>query len=836
MALLHTGSDILTYIQTSCFSLTIKGSASHPSFPGVSFQDKESVLRITSDETVETVDSCADLSLVSEIHKEHYHAYEFQLIPLFFEQQRYEIIIEPEENHTVEFWHENYNIRNKVTPTGRKGTLLTGEINFGNDIGFSDLLIKVDGNKVFKLTIEVFPSKISYKDDYKAIVADITTEVYNLVFDFLKKTYSSFDISTSQQSSMVEFFAIIRKIYDEFVRAADMVLRNPHHQLISEHQVLPSHKIKKTDTATVKWLERHPEYVVRDSDSRIRCEKALGVKKYVTYDTKENRLVKYMLSQTARRLNLFERLYCKKDKDIDSEVVLIVDSMIKGINRRCNTGVLKDIDAAALNTGMSLVFGMAPGYRELYRCYLLLQHGLSVSGNLFDVSVKDIAVLYEYWCFIKLNSIMKKKYQLISQDIIKTSGSGLSVTLKKGSTSKVKYINPSTGERIILSYNPTEQNLPTVPQIPDNVLRVEKHGANTDYEYVFDAKYRINPALPGSGYLDKIPGPEVDTINTMHRYRDAIVYQSDASPYERTMFGAYVLFPYHDEKQYMNHRFYKSIKQVNIGGLPFLPTATSLVEELLEELVSDSSESAFERTTLPRGIESRLAKVDWGKRDVLVGSVKSSDQLIAFLDNREFFVESSFIKDDAFPIRYVALYQGKAAFGAYAKVEYYGEVKTVERVKGTDIDINLDDRQYYLFTIVKWDKLSRPIEPREVGSRIMLTNLFLLQHSSQVPELYLNSETEYRMFYELKRRTEANVLNSNEIVEGIEVGDFIISFDEGEILLSSEGKIREKYAVLEFTKRPNLVFRRILDSIHNRSGDTSIETKEVTYVEKPSAF
>ena len=827
MASLHTGSDILLYIQTSCFSLTIKGSASHPSFPGVSFQDKDSVLRITSDEAVETMDSCVVFDQVSEIHKKHYHAYEFQLVPVFFEQQRYEIIIEPEENHSVEFWHENYNIRNKVTPTGRKGTLLTGEINFGNDIGLSDLLIKVDGNKHFKLTLEVFPSKISYKDDYKAIVADITTEVYNLVFDFLKKTYSSFDVSSSQQSSMVEFFAIIRKIYDEFLRAADMVLRNPHHQLISEHQVLPSHKIKKTDTATIKWLEKHPESVMRGADSKIRCDKALGVKKYVTYDTKENRLVKYMLSQTARRLNAFERLYCKKDKDIDTEIVSIVDSMIKGINRRSNSGVLKEIDAAAVNTGMSLVFGMAPGYRELYRCYLLLQHGLSVSGSLFDISVKDIAVLYEYWCFIKLNSIMKKKYELVSQDIIKVSGTGLSVTLKKGSTSKVKYKNPSTGERIILSYNPTEQNLPTVPQIPDNVLRVEKQGANTDYEYVFDAKYRINPALPGSGYLDKIPGPEVDTINTMHRYRDAIVYQSDASPYERTMFGAYVLFPYHDEKQYMNHRFYKSIKQVNIGGLPFLPTATTLVEDLLDELVSDSSESAFERTTLPRGIESRLAKVDWNRRDVLVGSVKSSDYLASFLNNRDYYIEASLIKENAFPIRYVALYQGKAAFGTNAKVEYYGEVKTVERIKGTDIDSTLDDKQYYLFTIVEWNKLSRPIEPREVGSRIMFTNLFLLQHSSQVPELYLNSEAEYRMFYELKRRTEANVLNSNEYVEGIEVGDFLISFDEGEILLTSEGKIREKYAVLEFSKRPNLVFRRILDFMNDHSSENNKESLEV---------
>lgn len=163
-------------------------------------------------------------------------------------------------------------------------------------------------------------------------------------------------------------------------------------------------------------------------------------------------------------------------------------------------------------------------------------------------------------------------------------------------------------------------------------------------------------------------------------------------------------------------------------------------------------------------------------------------------------------------------------------VEYYGEVKTAERIKGTDIDIALDDKQYYLFTVVEWKKLPRPIEPREIGTRIMFTNLFLLQHSSQVPELYLNSEAEYRMFYELKRRTEANVLNNNETVDGIEVGDFIISFDEGEILLSSEGKIRDKYAVLEFSKRPDLVFRRILDFMNDCSRNDADKTEEADYV------
>lgn len=70
----------------------------------------------------------------------------------------------------------------------------------------SDLVIKVDGKSYLKITLEVFPSKISYKEDYQAIVADVTAEVYNLVFDFLKKTYDSFDISSKKQSSPVDFF------------------------------------------------------------------------------------------------------------------------------------------------------------------------------------------------------------------------------------------------------------------------------------------------------------------------------------------------------------------------------------------------------------------------------------------------------------------------------------------------------------------------------------------------------------------------------------------------------------------------------------------------------
>ena len=50
--------------------------------------------------------------------------------------------------------------------------------------------------------------------------------------------------------------------------------------------------------------------------------------------------------------------------------------------------------------------------------------------------------------------------------------------------------------------------------------------------------------------------------------------------------GAVVLFPYPNEDAYRTHKFYKSIGQVEIGGLPFLPNATTLVAEKIGALLA----------------------------------------------------------------------------------------------------------------------------------------------------------------------------------------------------------------------------------------------------------
>ena len=805
-----TGSNELLFVHTDKVSVTIKGKASHPNFKGIEYKKKDSTLKIFC---IENFESLIKGELNGEVHlnKEKSYSGIYSIYPMFYEQQQYEIIIEAEDGHQVSFWHDNINIRNKVTRASRKHEILSGVINFGNEIGFSDLVIQMDGSNYMRLVVEVFPSKIDYQKDYKLILEDITKEVYNVVFDFLKKTYLGYQQGEKVNSSPVEFFAIINKIFKDFIKSVDMIMVQPHHMLETVHQVVPGYKIKKTDEKTRRWIEKHPDQV-KHSNGKICVDRALAVKKKVSYDTKENQLTKYILLSTAHKLENFKKNYLKLQRKEDQEVIKKIDKMIIEINRRCNTTFLSQVEAKEASSGMSLVFSMAPGYRDLYKCYLMLLRGLSITGDVFNISIKDLALLYEYWCFIKLNSMMKDRYQLISQDIVKVQGNGLFVALVKGSSSKVKYRNPKNGEIITLSYNPKSDAMPTVSQKPDNVLSLEKKmihssGKKVKYEYVFDAKYRVNPALEGSDYYKSIshnPGPETDDINTMHRYRDAIVYQSGVDPYERTMFGAYVLFPYGNEEEYRKHKFYESIDKVNIGGLPFLPSATSMVQDVLDTLISDSPESAFERTTLPKGIEEKLLKIDWIARDVLVGSLRNERQLEICLNNNFYHIPVSRIKDSELPVHYIAIYQSKKIFGNESGIRYYGEVKRSSIVKRKNIiEIPKDsNEEYYLFEIKEWKKLNLPLVAKEVNDFPFFTNLFLLTHCSDVPDLHIKSKEEYRLYTELRRMANDVSINESDTEICFEYEDRLLTIENGNICVFKDGKILSEISMDTFTRKP----------------------------------
>ena len=802
----HTGSEELFFIQTPQMSVTMKGRSLYP--------------RATVLGTEEPIASFA-LSCKDEPEKVRFLGEEMDpglgnmaVKPVFYEQSPYELVVENRGESEIKFRHANSRIQKCITPVGSSGRLLSGVVNFGNDIGYSDFVVCVDGKEYLRFTVEVFPEKISYRKDYRAIMTDVMDELYSLIFDFLRKTYSGWGQQGKRQSSAVEFYGVICRIFDEYLRALDRILYQPHHELQSVHRIMPSYKARRTDRMTLKWLEYHPD-CARRQDGRIMARKILALEKRSTCDTRENRLVRFMIDSTLRRLRGFREKVLLIGREGSGEVTRQVDSMIGQLERRVQRSFLGNLEETIGGTGMSLVFSMAPGYRELYRYFLMLERGLDVSGDIFRMSVKDLAQLYEYWCFIKLNYLLKERYQLVSQDIIRTEGSRLFVTLVKGKASQVSYRNPVTGEAIALRYNPRGRELPTVPQKPDNVLTLVKKSLNSGEmtcRYVFDAKYRIDPALPGSYYCNVIsskPGPREEDINTMHRYRDAIVCESGQEMFRRTMFGAYVLFPYGNEKEYCHHKFYQSIEKVNIGGLPFLPSATKLVERQLTELVDDSPETALAETVLPSGIEKKLVKMDWSHRDVLIGSLRNHDQLKICLKNYFYHVPADKITDKNLPIHYVALYQSKNLFGSEAGIRYWGEVIRTEQVKRREIQEipKQSDDMYYRFVVKAWNQLDVPVGVRELGPRKPLfTTLFQLLHSREVPDLLIQSEEDFRMYSELRRLT-GNQSEDSTAPLCYRWHDCLLDGSDDRLRLIRDGKIVLEVEKQQFLRHPGRYFR-----------------------------
>lgn len=223
-------------------------------------------------------------------------------------------------------------------------------------------------------TVELLANFDSTQGEVKAIFADNT---------FMKADYVFFNQCASDKD-----FAVINKIYKDFIKAADTIMSQPHHVLETTHQVLPSHKVKKTDGRTIRWIKKHPDQAKR-VNGEIRIERALAVRKQVSYDTKENQLTKYILLSTARKLESFKKNYLKLQRKEDQAVIAKIDGMVRELNRRCNTTFWADVEAKEASSGMSLVFSMAPGYRDLYKYYLMLLRGLSITGDGDIVVLKD---------------------------------------------------------------------------------------------------------------------------------------------------------------------------------------------------------------------------------------------------------------------------------------------------------------------------------------------------------------------------------------------------------------------------------------------------------------
>lgn len=804
----------LVYIETEDFTFIIKGPPVHPDIEQLYPENNDSapaLLQVNSMNTKlkEFLHFTPEGKDLKEYQSE-------QVFPCFYEWQDYEVIIQGNNNKELEFYHQHQQIREAVTPLSRDKSILTGKINFHNDVGYSELKIRHNKIPLLALKIEVFPSKIDYKTDYYNLLQEVNQEVYNLAYNFLRKTFQTMELKEAEHVSHSEFFTILEEIFSNFKKAFNRIKDSPYHRLQEINRVKPASKVKQVSKKSKKWLRKNPRFYDRQQDLPV---KMLDVEKKVNFNTFENKFIKWMIQQIQKRVEVFIKEYKQTIKNVEADVIDKARKIKNKLDFMLTRTFLQEVGELHKIDSLSLVLQMASGYREVYKYYLMLKKGLSISEEVFNLSIKETWELYEYWCFLKLNQILRKEYDLVKSSLIDVDYSGIYVTLNKSSTARVKYKNPRTGEKFELSYNTLEGDRVTTGQRPNNILSLKKENSNIEYKFVFDAKYRINPAYSGTSYHNKygIPGPEEDTINTMHRYRDAIVHQQQ-NDFKRAMVGAYVLFPYHDEERFSNHQFYRSIDQVNVGAFPFLPGSTELISEFLADLIEETSISNYERNLLPQGTQEYQAKMDF-EQNVLVGSLSTKQQLQSLLRQKFYHIPCQRVKLEEHQLDYIAIYLSKKKFPDNYGVKYYGKIKSwkVKKRKGIDLTLTKDNGEepYYVFNIEEWQEIDDPILPEGYGisGSHIYTNDMLLSKAKTLPELSIKTLEEWRIWLELSRlKEELKVIVDKKLdpsteVDGFKINDVVVEVNSDELIVQNGQKFRKEFK--DFLRNPRGIMKDI---------------------------
>ena len=511
--------------------------------------------------------------------------------------------------------------------------ILAGFVNYGNEIGRSEIRIiyRVGGEvRTFSFGFEVLSTKLDYHEHWQVIVEDIEREYRMLSLDYLRRTFHGFSPDAGGDCPDIVWWSIFDGEQRKFIKACKDIIERPRHRLRGEEAYVRADRLRRVPRNVESRLAEHR----KEAGYLYRVEQPV-----LSNDTPENRFLKFAICQIGSRYDALRRRIESVSAASDSlrETMRSVSESLARLRRHPffrSVGRFKGL------TQESQVLQKASGYSRVYRTWCLLRRAYSLSDGLYRLQTKDIATLYEIWCFIELSHIVRERLRISDADVEhrnRMEMNGLfSWDLGRGERSRILFRKDGV-ELAEIVYNPKNTDredvggvgmnglvVPTVPQKPDIVLQLTKNDLRQGLRmtYLFDAKYRIDGREGG------VDVPPDDAINQMHRYRDAIYYKDyEAGTLKKEVIGGYILFPGCGEPADVSvSRFYRTISEVNIGAFPLRP-GDACNRELLGRFV-DELVAAKSCETIARVIPQKGAFVEVGNR-VLVGLVREDNPQFA---------------------------------------------------------------------------------------------------------------------------------------------------------------------------------------------------------------
>lgn len=679
----------------------------------------------------------------------------------FFEWQkiRYEYLIEAaNEQFTGPFALKINDRIEKRTKEPKNGVyVLSGDLSFKDQVGDTTLeIVDANNNQIFALATEVFPQKMDYKSDYRAMMGEISQIVENLAFDSLKDTFRKSRARLSGQATYNEWWNILDALFDQLMINLGVIKRQPKHEIKTQEHVLPVDKIKHASKRNIEWLRKNKQYT-NQKDLGIKlidnnfASHALSCKKYVTYDTYENRFVAWAIRTSLDKLRRYKRYIETTQGDNDfSPLLNRMKSHQSKLQAILHESPFNEVGQFEKRSYFSTSLTRGAGYRDFMHIHLLLSRGLEIANNdIFKIEQKDLSTLYEYWCFLKLVQLLKEQNacDIDYQHLIKIDANGFHVNLRKGEPSKVVFKNEQSNEATTIYFNrefTTRSGKSfTYNQRPDYTLKFQKRGYDQPFWYLFDAKYRFDEQSESAGNQYNVPQ---DAIGQLHRYRDAILHTSATNTSYRGAIknlGGIILYPYPlSESTFVGNDYHKSIDSVNIGALPFLPSKTALVRRFLQNLINKTADGHFEDFIEMDRSEYEKKRGLWDEY-VTIGVIptKYQEDRLMFLRNKLLY-HIPFVKDVNSRLysskKILVCLSGKNDATLYDVTSW--EILTNEELRRSGTTWDHKNEKYIAFHLANGEQLETPEKLSSLGGYRYAT--------SEGIRRYLNDQTrDRRLFY-----------------------------------------------------------------------------------------
>lgn len=529
----------------------------------------------------------------------------------FFEQTDYGIWVEFKNSVTEACFDSTRSDVNEHFSWKKNQHVLVGFLNYGNDIGRADLPLRYTANgeqKRFVFSYDVISTKLDYHHDWKPILEDIENEYRMLSLDYLKRTYHGISEGDGDSYDII-WWNIFHNLQENFIRATRNIIERPRHRLKTISSYKRADQIRRFNPL---WEQQFAEH--RTEESRL----YLVEEQQHTHNTVENRFLKHALTTIQKRYSELAGRVLNFKIPLSDSVRGQIQSSEKDLKHMLNNPFFRTVGNFEGLKQESLILQRDTNYSTIYRTYYILRKSFNLNDGIFRMETKDIATLYEIWCFIEVSHIVREQLEISKEDVDhrnRVELNGLfSLELGKGEKSRILFKKNGV-ELAELVYNPkhTEKeddrvginNLEvcTVPQKPDIVLQLTKDDVEKGMKmtYLFDAKYRIDKK--DSNNVDL---PPEDAINQMHRFRDAIYYRDyDSQQLKKEVIGGYILFPGDgNPAEVQVSKFYKSIQEVNIGAFPLRPKNSEnrkLLEDFIKKLIETKSAETISKVIPQKG-------------------------------------------------------------------------------------------------------------------------------------------------------------------------------------------------------------------------------------------